>query len=555
MKITIKNLCSINNARVAVTTASLALLLVFTACSENGFSEDGASGASTKGSVVSSIVAYLPGSDSKALKKSAASIDANDMHTVATVYEDDTLANQIKVSWEENDAFNVTNGSDTVKFAAHGIKATGNATEFKPLNEEDEIVCSDDKSCTAIYPKMIMDASDEGVKNYLLSKESQGRTINVNKSKEDQNKFDELWKQNVMTSQVTKQGDKYVVHFEHKVALVDISIKFGEATTINEIGIYGPRGEKYFATILDDSKDVSYKANETAKAVIAVPPFALKEKDNLTVFVTKSDDSVVRYKRKLVKDVKFELGQYYALSFDKENIALDHEYIDGVEVVDMGHCGLWAKEDFAKNGKYYFAKGYGSVSEKIYYDWDLYSYLRKKPETLTGLPHWEVPTTGDFENLYDCEASVADDGSVTFVSVSDTVHLGKATYSTSVGGFWISSSYGFVYYVSASNEWLEESVLPILHRVPHRIHLVPVVAGTCSGKLYTEDQFCLDGVITEKCGGETYSDDQFCLNDVVKEKCNGETYADDKFCDNNKLYDKCGGEQFSTAREFCLDGV
>ena len=153
MKFSIKNLRSVCNASAAILTAGLAFSLSLTACLDDEAASTSAGDSSAKGSMVSSIVAYLPGSNSKSLKKSAATIDANNMHTVATVYEDDTQGNQIKVSWEENDGFNVSNGSTKVMFVSHGIdEETGEATEFKPENKNDKIECSDNKPCTAVYP-------------------------------------------------------------------------------------------------------------------------------------------------------------------------------------------------------------------------------------------------------------------------------------------------------------------------------------------------------------------------------------------------------------------
>ena len=513
-------------------TASLAVSLTagfaLVGCSESGDGSVSANGG--EGYVVKTITAYLPGNDGKSLKKAA--FDGGNLTTVATTYVDND--DEIKVSWEDDDQFNVSNGTSSVLFHVNDIDDADVATFYG----EGEIPCSESAPCHAIYPHLISDTTDAGIKEYLLAMSdwnaSNYRIIDVQNGK-----FDNLWKQNVMTSEVTKDGNAYVVQFKHKVALVDISITFGEAVSIEEVGIYGPRGEKYITGIASGSGNASYSATETLQAVVAVPPFALQNKDNLTVFVTDANEKTIKYKRKLKKDVSLEAGKYYPLAFAASDKAPEHLYIEGVEVVDLGHCGYWAKEDFAKNGRPLFvntSQSSGNATnvdcgnncvyvDSIYQVKNLGDSLMN-PGILTGLTKWKLPTKNDFDGLVDCEVPGSDHLGITqFVSSSDTIYLGKAITAASlktnngVGGFWLAENYndslyyfnyGFVGYDDGLNSiygWKRNSTYSLNQTHTHRIHLIPAN----SEQLEFDPEQPTPESPSNTCGNATYDPDtQIC---------------------------------------------
>ena len=192
-------------------TAGLAALSLasLVACSDSTSAEEKL--------VPMTIRAYAPGHDSlsgqegeksASLKKVA--FDGSDFRSVATTFTDS--GDEIVVKWDENDKFDVIIGGNRYTFTAKNIDENGEAAVFEGSVPEGTD-CS--TGCEAVYPsgatvgsvanEQVADSLDrwKNIKNYAL-----------------------------LSGTVSTPADGgYTVHFEQKVALVDITLPIDQMDT------------------------------------------------------------------------------------------------------------------------------------------------------------------------------------------------------------------------------------------------------------------------------------------------------------------------------------
>jgi uncharacterized protein (TIGR02145 family) len=90
----------------------------------------------------------------------------------------------------------------------------------------------------------------------------------------------------------------------------------------------------------------------------------------------------------------------------------------------------------------------------------------------------------------------------------------------------------------------------------------PSIVGCCNNHQYTiSTEFCSQNYIYRRCGGNSYTPEtEFCSGDGVHDKCNGQSYTPStQFCGYNGggygVYNKCGGEEYSPSSQGCQNGA
>ncbi|MCF0223121.1 MAG: hypothetical protein HUK20_02525 [Fibrobacter sp.] len=357
MKYSKKIFGSLATTLTATLAISMAAGLTMSACSDsntdNGssVSANDSDDTSTGKKELMTIKAYLPGNANKSLKK----VSLDGITTVATTYED--AGTEIVVKWEEGDQFSVTNGTDTKTFTASGIDTTGEAATFTG----EAIDCSN--GCTAVYP---VGADTNSVANVQVTD-----TMNLSSPTVDKFKF--LKQYAHMSGSVSGTTDDYTVHFEQKVALVDITLPIDQGDSsksnksygrITQVGMINGNDE-YYVTLADYkpkdgmfSQEVKFdyrgvQKGGTIKALVAVPTTSISQADCIKLFLKYKDGSKLFYSKPVTKKVDILAGKHYTLSFASSD--LDEIDDNGTWFKNMGDScgGIWAKNDFTKDDRYF----------------------------------------------------------------------------------------------------------------------------------------------------------------------------------------------------------
>ena len=480
MKYSKKIFGSLATTLTATLAISMAAGLTMSACSDsntdNGssVSANDSDDTSTGKKELMTIKAYLPGNANKSLKK----VSLDGITTVATTYED--AGTEIVVKWEEGDQFSVTNGTDTKTFTASGIDTTGEAATFTG----EAIDCSN--GCTAVYP---VGADTNSVANVQVTD-----TMNLSSPTVDKFKF--LKQYAHMSGSVSGTTDDYTVHFEQKVALVDITLPIDQGDSsksnksygrITQVGMINGNDE-YYVTLADYkpkdgmfSQEVKFdyrgvQKGGTIKALVAVPTTSISQADCIKLFLKYKDGSKLFYSKPVTKKVDILAGKHYTLSFASSD--LDEIDDNGTWFKNMGDScgGIWAKNDFTKEGKSKFSATSGSndvwsINNFLKYIDENANDLKKK---ITDNSKWKVPAKADFAALITNCPSYASAG---------------ITFANSAEGYWLSwrqlksgNGYGAIYYTTVdnpnwqlliANENNSGSWPPEVHNSQkHRLHLV-----------------------------------------------------------------------------------
>ena len=334
---------------------SLAAGLSFTACSDSGessVSADDRNKQSETASGTTTIKAYLPGNDGKALKKAA--FNGNNLTTVATTYTDD--GDEIKVSWREPiegdpnslekfDVFTLTEGEDCTpeseggkcvdvwsglsgrpvamdgwgvaygpeifKMTFLGTDGVGTFSGTLPEN------CDKDRYalCYAFYP--------------AGSAEKYCQDIQVYANQAENLSMESLYKYDYMYSAIQMVDGTPTVNFKHDVALLDITIKpIGTKENIDTISVEYMADAWGDGALATTTYSVRYEESQTfvdtVRVIIAVPPSNVPQGDTIKVYFkaagqeTPADSNI--YVKTIQKEggVSIEAGKYYAMTFEND---------------------------------------------------------------------------------------------------------------------------------------------------------------------------------------------------------------------------------------------
>ena len=350
-----------------------------------------------------SITAYLP--EQGTVPPSAVALrKMGNITTVATTYS--STNSEIKVAWKteageekfrvyqidgfEDNLPQIPSDAQFTEYTSTSVNSDGEATFQMSADGTDpaEYCNNEFEDCRAFYPSSDVwpqTSSQTTLSDRIKDKlsEQSYETMEKNLVMEGFENYD------FMMSAITFDGTRTVVNFEHLVAAVEINLP-PITVNVKKVGIMD--GDNSYAAVFDTdvSKDVPIKA------LVAVTPVTLR--DEVKLFVEDVNGNKYIYAKKLTSEKTLQKGSYY--TFDFTNVVGS---VDGVPFVSMGETcgGIWAKEDFVKDGKGKFTGSIDSASSEVYYvKNNILDSLSKSPSKLIGLDEkWQVPSPADFTAL------------------------------------------------------------------------------------------------------------------------------------------------------------